>query len=256
MKIPDKLLTCGAETAIVLGSGLAGFVQSLPEGASIDYSSIEGLPCSGVPGHAGRFLATELGGRKLLIAQGRVHLYEGWSAREVARGIELMHSIGIKNLLLTNAAGTLNNHHAPGTWMMLTDHINLLGDSPLRGGPHFFDMSEVYSLRLRGIFREAAIAEKILLHEGVYAAMPGPQFETPAEIRMLQAIGADAVGMSTVPEAIQARAMGMEVAGLSCLTNWAAGLSPSPLTHEEVMTTGREAAGQLLTLVGRVLEKI
>jgi purine-nucleoside phosphorylase len=249
MIIPKELQECGAETAIVLGSGLGGFVESLPHDFSVEYGAIEGLPASGVPGHAGRFVVTKVAGRPLLVAQGRVHLYEGWSAQDVVKNIQLMHAIRIKKLLLTNAAGTLNKSFEPGSWMMLSDHINLLGASPLRGGPNFIDMSEVYSLRLRRLFHEAAKESRLTLHEGVYAAMPGPQFETPAEIRMLQAIGADAVGMSTVPEAIQARALGMEVAGFSCLTNWAAGLSPTLLSHEDVSSIGNQAAGQLIELL-------
>ena len=256
MIIPKELQECGAETAIVLGSGLGGFVESLPHDFSVEYGAIEGLPASGVPGHAGRFIVTKLAGRPLLVAQGRVHLYEGWSAQEVVKNIQLMHAIGIKKLLLTNAAGTLNKFFEPGSWMMLSDHINLLGASPLRGGPNFIDMSEVYSLRLRRLFHEAARESRLTLHEGVYAAMPGPQFETPAEIRMLQAIGADAVGMSTVPEAIQARALGMEVAGFSCLTNWAAGLSPTLLSHEDVNAVGRQAAGQMAELLIRAIPGI
>lgn len=256
MNIPQELRDCGAKTAIVLGSGLGGFVESLPHDFSVEYSSIEGLPAAGVPGHTGRFIVTKLSGRPLLVAQGRVHLYEGWSAHDVVKNIQLMHAIGIKKLILTNAAGTLNKSHEPGTWMMLRDHINLLGASPLRGGPHFIDMSEVYSLRLRRLFHEVAKEARLTLHEGIYAAVQGPQFETPAEIRMLQVMGADSVGMSTVPEAIQARALGMEVAGFSCLTNWAAGLSPALLSHEDVNAVGREAAGQMAELLIRAIPAI
>lgn len=256
MKIPDELINCRAETGIVLGSGLGRFAENLPQTFSVDYGAIDGLPVSGVPGHAGRFVVTSLAGQPLLIAQGRVHLYEGWSARDVVKNIHLMHSIGIRKILLTNAAGTLNSSYLPGSWMMLSDHINLLGASPLSGGPNFVDMSHVYSPRLRGIFLQIAKEAGITLHEGVYAAMHGPQFETPAEIRMLKAIGSDAVGMSTVPEAIQARALGMEVAGFSCLTNWAAGLSPTPLSHEDVHAVGQNAAGQMIELLLKALPKI
>jgi purine-nucleoside phosphorylase len=183
-------------------------------------------------------------------------LYEGWSVQDVVQNIQLMHAIGIKKLLLTNAAGTLNKSFEPGTWMMLSDHINLLGTSPLRGGPHFIDMSEVYSKRLRRIFQDIAKDANLPLHEGVYAAVQGPQFETPAEIRMLGAIGADAVGMSTVPEAIQARALGIEVAGFSCLTNWAAGLSTATLSHGDVSAVGHAAAGELVELLIRAFPQI
>ena len=256
MNIPPELMDCGADTAIVLGSGLGLFAKRLPEIFSIDYGAIEGLPTSGVPGHAGQFVVTRLQDRPLLIAQGRVHLYEGWSVQDVVQNIQLMHAIGIKKLLLTNAAGTLNKAYEPGTWMMLSDHINLLGTSPLRGGPQFIDMSEVYSKRLRRIFQDVATDASLTLHEGVYAAVQGPQFETPAEIRMLRAIGADAVGMSTVPEAIQALALGIEVAGFSCLTNWAAGLYPATLSHDDVSAVGHAAAGQLVELLIRAFPQI
>lgn len=256
MTIPPEIMEAGVENAIVLGSGLGPFTDSVPCGFSVDYSAIEGLPVSTVPGHAGRFVLARIGDKPLLIAQGRVHLYEGWSAREAVRHIQFMHKAGIRRLILTNAAGTLNPAFEPGSWMSISDHINLTGESPLRGGPHFFDMSEVYSKRLRKIFTDAARKAGNPLHEGVYAAMPGPQFETPAEIRMLSRLGADAVGMSTVHEAIQAKALGMEVAGFSCLTNWAAGLSTSPLSHEEVTTAGKRAAGRIVDLFQRVLPKI
>ena len=256
MNIPREIMESGAETAIVLGSGLGSFTESVPSGFSVAYSSIEGLPASSVPGHAGRFLISRVGDKPILIAQGRVHLYEGWNAQEVARHIQFMHDAGIRRVILTNAAGTLNPEFKPESWMAISDHINLTGDSPLRGGPNFFDMSEIYSARLRTLFANAAMKSGTPIHEGVYAAMPGPQFETPAEIRMLARLGADAVGMSTVHEAIQAHALGMEVAGFSCLTNWAAGLSPTPLSHEEVILAGKHAAGRMVELLHRVLPAI
>jgi purine-nucleoside phosphorylase len=156
---------------------------------------------------------------------------------------------GIRRLVLTNAAGTCNAQFEPGSWMMLGDHLNLTGTSPLLGGPNFFDMSEVYAKPLRAHFSTAAKARGMTLHEGVYAGLLGPQYETPAEVRMLQRLGADAVGMSTVLEAIQARALGIEVAGFSCLTNWAAGLNAAPLAHAEVMETGARAAASLADLL-------
>jgi purine-nucleoside phosphorylase len=256
MKIPPEILECGAETAIVLGSGLGPFAESLPQHFVCSYDKIDRLPTSRVPGHAGRFLVTELGGKPLLVAQGRVHLYEGWSAEEVVRHVDLMHAAGIKKLLLTNAAGTLNRAFEPGTWMMLSDHINLTGHSPLRGGPNFIDMTNVYIPRIREIFRSSSKAHGVNLHEGVYVAMQGPQFETPAEIRMAQTIGADAVGMSTVHEAIKARFLGIEVAGFSCLTNWGAGLSSAELAHEDVTAVGRQAAGQMVELLLHALPEI
>ena len=252
-QIPDSLKNCGAKLAIVLGSGLGPFAESLEHDLILPYGDVPGLPVSKVPGHAGRFVVAKLAGQPLLIAQGRVHLYEGWDAGEVTRAVRLMHHIGIETLILTNAAGTVNPDFPPGDWMMLSDHINMTGHTPLRGGANFFDMSEVYSKKLRAIFRSHATVLGIPLHEGVYAAMPGPQYETPAEIRMLRVIGADAVGMSTVPEAIQARALGIKVAAFSCLTNWGAGLSEDFLNHEEVSEAGKKAAGALVQLLHAAL---
>lgn len=251
--IPAALKHCGAKLAIVLGSGLGPFAESLEPELVVPYEDIPGLPVSRVPGHAGRFIVTRLAGRPLLIAQGRVHLYEGWDAGNVTQAVRLMHHLGVETLILTNAAGTVNPGFPPGDWMMLSDHINLTGHSPLHGGAHFFDMSEVYDRSLRAAFRDTAARLGVRLHEGVYAAMPGPQYETPAEIRMLKILGADAVGMSTVPEAIQARALGLRVAAFSCLTNWGAGLSGDTLSHAEVTDTGRQAAGALVRLLHAVL---
>ena len=241
-QIPAALREWRPEIAIVLGSGLAAFVERLKIAASISFNEIAGLPISKVPGHAGRFVCAEIAGCRAIIAQGRAHLYENFDAREVAANVRFFASLGVTKLILTNAAGTLNASFAPGSWMMLADHLNLTGTSPLLGGAHFFDMSEIYSLRLRRIFARAAQTENITLHEGVYAGMLGPQYETPAEIHMLRVLGADAVGMSTVIEAIQARALGIEVAAFSCLTNWAAGLGKKPLSHAEVLDAGQAAA--------------
>jgi len=241
------------EWGIVLGSGLGSLVDRLEVQASVPYAEIEGLPQSRVPGHAGRFVFGRLGGSAVLAACGRVHLYEGWSAGEITAHVRWMHSRGIRRLVLTNAAGTANREFQPGGWMMLSDHLNLTGTSPLLGGPNFFDMSEVYSKAMRSRFREAAAGQGMTLHEGVYAGLLGPQYETPAEIRMVQRFGADAVGMSTVHEAIQARALGLETVAFSCLTNWAAGLNAEPLSHTEVIAMGRSAAGELVGLLERVL---
>jgi purine-nucleoside phosphorylase len=218
--------------------------------AEVPYAEIEGLPQSKVAGHAGRFVFGEIGGVLAVAAQGRVHLYEGLAGRDVTAHVRWMADRGVKRLVLTNAAGTCNPKFSPGSWMMLSDHLNLTHTSPLVGGPNFFDMSEVYALRLRRHFASTADHLGVTLHEGVYAGMLGPQYETPAEVRMVQRLGADAVGMSTVLEAIQAQALGLEIAGFSCLTNWAAGLHAGTLGHEEVLETGKTAAGQL----ARVLE--
>lgn len=241
------------EWGIVLGSGLGAMIERVEVLAEVPYSEIDGLPVSRVPGHAGKFLFGRIGGTEVLIAQGRVHLYEGRTAAEVTAGIRFMAGRGVQRLVLTNAAGTANRAFTPGTWMMLNDHLNLTGTTPLLGGAHFHDMSEVYSAPLRQRFAAVAREEKITLYEGVYAGLLGPQYETPAEVRMYRGFGADAVGMSTVLEAIQARALGLEVAGFSCLTNWAAGLSPEPLGHEEVLVMGKRAAGDMVRLLERVV---
>ncbi len=224
--------------------------------ASVPYSEIAGLPQSKVAGHAGRFVFGKIGGVLAVAAQGRVHLYEGHSAQDVTANVRWVAERGVKQLVLTNAAGTCNPLFPPGTWMMLKDHLNLTHTSPLTGGPNFFDMSEVYTRRLRGHFAVTARSLGVTLHEGVYAGLLGPQYETPAEIRMFRTLGADAVGMSTVLEAIQARALGMEVAGFSCLTNWAAGLHPGTLGHEEVLETGRHAAADLAKVLSQAVPEL
>ncbi|MCB1231057.1 MAG: purine-nucleoside phosphorylase [Verrucomicrobiae bacterium] len=234
---------------LVLGSGLGGFVSRIKIEETVAFADLEGLPVSTVPGHEGRFVFGSIGGIEIVIAQGRVHLYEGWSAREVAAGIRAMAALGIEKLILTNAAGIINEGFRPGQWMQIADHLNFTGQSPLTGGPHFIDQTQVYSRSLRQLFHDQADELGIPLPAGVYAWMPGPQYETPAEIRMLRTLGADAVGMSTVPEAIQARALGIEVAGFSCLTNFGAGMTPDALSHEEVIETGQQAAETLARLL-------
>ena len=247
-EVPAVLRSFQPDWGIVLGSGLGPFVDAIETDASVPFHEVPGLPESRVPGHAGRFVLGRVGGKRVLIAQGRVHLYEGRTAREVTAFVRFMAAVGARRLILTNAAGTLNREFAPGTWMMLRDHLNLTGTSPLLGGPNFIDMSEVYSARLRAHFSAAAAEQGMPLHDGVYASLLGPQYETPAEIRMLRAIGADAVGMSTVLEAIQARALGMEVAAFSCLTNWAAGMQAT-LDHGEVLAVGRQSGATLARLL-------
>lgn len=240
------------DNAIVLGSGLGSLADEVCVEKSICFAEA-GLPVSHVAGHAGRFLLGEFAGQPLWVMQGRVHLYEGHSAHAATVGVRWLAEQGVKRIILTNAAGTLHPDHPPGHWMMLNDHLNLTGTSPLEGGPNFFDMSEVYSRVWRKQVRAKADELGIPLHEGVYAGLRGPQYETPAEIRMLRVMGADAVGMSTVLEAIQAKALGMEVLGFSCLTNWAAGMSNDGLDHAEVLETGKSAAAQMLRLLAATL---
>ncbi|MCW1886252.1 purine-nucleoside phosphorylase [Luteolibacter flavescens] len=233
---------------IVLGSGLGPLADRVVVRDTISFADA-GLPSSSVQGHAGRFLIGSLGSREVIVMQGRIHLYEGHGAKAVTAGIRWMHDRGVRHVILTNAAGTLNESHAPGTWMMLADHLNLTGTSPLEGGPHFIDMTRVYDEAAAGEFQAVASRLGITLHQGVYAGLRGPQYETPAEIRMLRTLGADAVGMSTVLEAIQARALGMKVTAFSCLTNWAAGMSPELLDHSDVLATGKAAADEMLRLL-------
>jgi purine-nucleoside phosphorylase len=189
----------------------------------------------------------------MIFGQGRVHLYEGHSARDVTSIVRLLAEAGVKQLIVTNAAGALNPKFKPGEWMMITDHINLTGTSPLIGRDQFCEMTEAYSARLREKFRIAAKKTGMTLHEGVYAGSVGPQYEAPAEVRMLHKLGADAVGMSTILEVIQARALGLEVAGFSCLTNLAAGLSKEKLSHGEVLQVGEKAAADFERLLSNAL---
>lgn len=237
------------ETAIVLGSGLGGVAEAFGIESEVAYSDVTGLSASTVPGHAGRFVLAQHHGKPILLAQGRRHLYEGLTAHEVTASIRFMHEIGVRRIVLTNAAGAISEDFHVGGLMLITDHLNLQGTTPLLGGPNFHDMSEVYSRTWCEKFHAASVEIGLKLHAGVYAGLLGPQYETPAEIRMLRTLGADAVGMSTVPEAIQARALGMEVAGISMLTNWAAGLRAQTLHHAEVVEVGKTAGMYLARLL-------
>jgi purine-nucleoside phosphorylase len=250
--VPECIRDFSPEIGLVIGSGLRGVLAGAQIAATLPYAYIPGLPVSRVPGHEGAFLLSQIGGRRLLVASGRVHLYEGWNAQEVTAGVRFMAAAGIHTLLLTNAAGSLNRYFAPGDWMMLSDHINLQGESPLTGA-QFLDLSEAYCGELRRHFAECARSCGIVLHNGIYAAVRGPQYETPAEVRMLARMGADAVGMSTVLETIQARALGIRVAGFSCLTNFAAGLHGGILDHTEVTNTGLHSAGAFAKLLAAAL---
>jgi purine-nucleoside phosphorylase len=261
-----------AETAIILGSGLSSIISSKhrkpltmkKKSKEIPYDEFDEIPTPRAPGHAGRFVLGEISGRHVISAQGRVHLYEGYSAREVTSIVRILAEAGVKELIVTNAAGALNPKFKPGDWMMITDHINLTGTSPLvgrdrrtrrtarRAVPTFLDLTDAYSPRLREDFRRAARKIDMTLHEGVYAGALGPQYETPAEVRMLQKLGADAIGMSTVLEVIQAHALGLEVAAFSCLTNFAAGISEEKLSHDEVLNVGKKATADFRRLLNVV----
>jgi purine-nucleoside phosphorylase len=250
------------EVAIVLGSGLGGFAGRLQDAVSIPYAELPHWPASAIVGHEGRLVIGTLAGRRVAALSGRVHYYEGHDLGTVTFATRVMASLGVRALMLTNAAGGITPALTPGTLMIIDDHINLLGSNPLMGptedrwGPRFPDMSEVYSTRLRGIADAVAREQGLPVGHGVYIAVPGPSYETPAEIRAFRALGADAVGMSTVPEAIVARQMGVEVLGISCISNAAAGVLPQPLDHAEVMEVARrvrEPFGALLEgILGRL----
>jgi purine-nucleoside phosphorylase len=245
---------------VILGSGLSAFADRLEGAAKIPYEQIPGFPLARVAGHPGQLVVGELpidGGRVPIVAMlGRVHGYEGWSAEDVAFGARVLCGLGIRALLVTNAAGGVNPAYAPGELVRITDHLNLSGMNPLVGenherlGPRFPDMSEPYDARLGALLDASATALGFALPAGVYACLLGPSYETPAEIRMLRAMGADLVGMSTVPEVIAARHMGVPVAGLSVVTNHAAGLTRARLSHEEVSVVAERAHERVGVLVG------
>lgn len=247
------------DIAIVLGSGLGDLADSLEDAVVVDYHDIPHFPVSTVPGHKGRLVAGRLEGRRVLCMQGRFHYYEGWSLQEVVYPVQTFHVMGIDRMFLTNAAGCVNTSWGPGNLMLITDHIKLMGDSPLRGrnpdglGPRFFDMSTTWDKAAQDVARSAARKCGTTLREGVYMLFGGPQFETPAEVRLARILGADAVGMSTVPEAIAASHMGMRTLGISCLTNMGAGILDQKLNHEEVLETGERVKGAFTALVREIV---
>jgi purine-nucleoside phosphorylase len=250
------------DVAIVLGSGLGDFADALQEGRTTPYGDIPHWPATSVVGHAGRLALGSLAGRRVATLSGRVHFYEGHAMSTVTFATRVLGTLGVRTLILTNAAGGINVAFEPGTLMLIEDHINLLGTNPLIGpnderfGPRFPDMSEVYSTRLRTLAAEAAASQGLSLARGIYVAVHGPSYETPAEIRYLRTIGADAVGMSTVPEALVARHMGIEVLGISCITNAAAGVLPKPLVHDEVMEVAKRVRTRFSKLLEGVVERL
>lgn len=243
-----------AETAVVLGSGLGGVVDRLELEAQASYGEL-GLPDSTVVGHAGRALVGDLGGSRHILMSGRVHLYEGYSGAEVVRSVRALHRWGVRRLLLTNSCGCIREGLRPGSLVLISDHINLQGSNPLVGpewGTRFPDMTFAYHPEIRRVMRQAALELGIDLQEGVYAAMHGPAYETPAEIRMAQIIGADVVGMSTVPEALAAAEVGLPVAGLSVVSNFAAGLTNEALSHDDVTSLSGEISVEVANLLSHV----
>jgi purine-nucleoside phosphorylase len=249
-------------TGVVLGSGLGGFADALEDATGIPYADIPGWPQATAVGHAGMLVLGTLGGAPVAVMRGRAHLYEGLSPAKVVFGIRVLGLLGVRTLVLTNAVGAIDDGLEPGTLVLISDHLNLQAQSPLVGpnddslGPRFPDMSDAYDPELRAAARAAADRLGLDIGEGVYAAWLGPAFETPAEIRMLRTLGADLVGMSTVPEVLAARHMGMRCLAVSCVTNLAAGVSPEPIDHEQVLEIGTRAAGSLASLLRELVPEL
>ncbi|MDX1689540.1 MAG: purine-nucleoside phosphorylase [Acidimicrobiia bacterium] len=250
------------DVAIVLGSGLSGHAATLPDAVEVPYDEIPGFPVPRVEGHAGTLVSADLGVGRLLAFAGRVHTYEGWAMDDVVFGVRTAIAAGCHTVVLTNAAGGCGDGLAPGDLVLIRDHLNLTGRNPLTGpnderfGPRFPDMTDVYTERLRHVAREVAADTGVGLGEGVYAWFLGPSYETPAEVEMARRLGADLVGMSTVPEAIAARHMGASVVGISLVTNLAAGISPVPLSHDEVTETAAAARDRFTALVDALLPRL
>jgi purine-nucleoside phosphorylase len=255
-------LTKNPRVAVVLGSGLGAFADTLDTATVIPYADIPGWPPATAVGHAGKLIFGDVAGHHVAVLAGRAHLYEGYTAEQAVFGIRTLGKLGIASVILTNAAGGINPKFGAGQLVLISDHINLLGQNPLTGpnddslGPRFPDMSEAYSQKYREIARAAGKDMGLDLPEGVYAAVPGPSYETPAEIRYMRTIGADLVGMSTIPETIAANHMGMKVLGISCVTNAAAGVLDQRLNHTEVLEVGERMKGTLIELLRRVIPQL
>lgn len=247
---------------LILGSGLGDYGEKIKDPIYIPYEELDGFPVSKVVGHKNRFILGTLFGARVIVMQGRFHYYEGIEQSLLAKPIRLMKQAGVKTLIITNAAGGVNTSFEAGDLMLITDHVNLSGSNPLRGenddefGPRFPDMTDVYTKELREMVKKIAEEEQIKLQEGVYLMNAGPMYETPAEVRMARILGGDAVGMSTVPEAILAKHCGMKVIGISCITNMAAGILDQPLSHQEVVETAARVKDTFERLIDRILEKL
>ena len=257
------LAVCGkADIGVILGSGLGDYAEALEDAVKLPYSEIPGFPRSTVAGHAGMWCCGTLHGKRVVMMQGRFHYYEGYGMKDVTLPVRVMQKIGVKTLIVTNAAGGVNLGYHPGELMVIGDIFSMTAQNPLLGpnldafGPRFPDMSCAFDKELRALAHECANEQGFALREGVYAQMTGPTYETPAEIRMLRTLGADAVGMSTVPEVIVARHGGMRVLGISCITNMAAGILDQPLNHAEVTETANRVKGQFRNLLDRIIEKM
>ena len=250
------------DIAVILGSGLGDFADTLDNPTAVAYRQIPDWPVSRVVGHAGRLVAGGVGGRRVLALAGRSHFYEGHPMGVVTFATRALGRLGVKTLIVTNAAGGINQRFSSGVLMLIDDHVNFMGSNPLIGpnddrfGVRFPDMSEIYSARLRSLATEVARDQGLPLEHGVYVGVHGPSYETPAEIRAFRVLGADAVGMSTVPESIVARHMGMEVLGISCITNMAAGVLPQALVHDEVMETAQRVKGGFIALLKGIIGRL
>jgi purine-nucleoside phosphorylase len=250
------------QIGLILGSGLGVLAEEIEDPIRISYSDIPGFPVSTVEGHAGQFVFGTLQGKKVAAMQGRFHYYEGYSMDKVTFPVRVMKEIGIESLIVTNAAGGVNTSFEAGDLMIITDHINNMGTNPLIGpndnefGVRFPDMSEAYSKRLRQLAKDTGVELNLSIQEGVYVGNTGPVYETPAEIRMIRTLGGDAVGMSTVPEVIVARHAGIEVLGISCISNMAAGILDQPLTHHEVIETTEKVKANFLSFVKTIVSKM
>jgi purine-nucleoside phosphorylase len=262
LELLRKKAELSPKVAVVLGSGLGAFADELTDRVEVPYSEIPGWPASTAVGHAGKLVFGRSGSTPVVVMAGRVHLYEGYTPAQVVFGVRVLAKLGVHTVVITNAAGGINLEYARGGLVLISDHINLQGSNPLVGpnddslGPRFPDMSEAYSPALRGIAKEVAEELCIPLREGVYAALLGPSYETPAEIRYFRGIGADLVGMSTVPEVIAANHMGLRVLAISCVTNMAAGILPQRITHEEVLETGEMVRETLLRFLTALLPRL
>jgi len=255
-------LRTDAKIAVVLGSGLGGFSAALGGVRAAAFADVPHFPESLVAGHAGRMSAGRISGVDVIAVQGRYHLYEGIPLREVVLPIRALRLLGVETVILTNACGAVNPDYSPGDLMVISDHLNLTGANPLVGrnipelGPRFPDASDIYDAKLRAVAKNVAAKQEIVLREGIYAWWTGPSYETPAEIRMIRLLGADAVGMSTVPEALAASHMRMKVLGIACLTNMATGIRPGALSHEDVLRTASAAGDRLAALIAGIVAAI
>ncbi|SDL98679.1 purine-nucleoside phosphorylase [Halarsenatibacter silvermanii] len=261
VKAVEKDLEEEPEFALILGSGLGVLADEIEDPVVVSYEDIPNFPVSTVEGHAGQLVCGTLEGRQVVTMQGRFHYYEGYSMQEIALPVRVMSELGCEGLIVTNAAGGINRDYDAGDFMVISDHINMTGDNPLRGenpdelGPRFPDMTQAYDSTWQDLAEDVASEQGIKTRRGVYAGMVGPSYETPAEIRMLETMGADAVGMSTVPEVITANHIGLRVLGISCITNMAAGILPKPLSHEDVVEIADQVRPDFIKLVRAILQE-